>query len=192
MEIPILTLNKKLTKVSFADVNGRTSRTMSMWYLLKKEAYPFIIFNRGISFKGSKYDRVIKDAKESNDMTYFLLMMLETLKVELEKEHVMEMVASNTKYKLNGLDYQTILYFLTMNGNKTLRDFSVMYNRFNDKKTIKEIYNEMIKHLIELEIFIVTRYTKRSIDESIPNMELVLNEKKVEIDSPHLSRIKLK
>lgn len=176
----------------YFDVNGRTSRTMSMWYLLKKEAYPFIIFNRGISFKGSKYDRVIKDAKESNDMTYFLLMMLETLKVELEKEHVMEMVASNTKYKLNGLDYQTILYFLTMNGNKTLRDFSVMYNRFNDKKTIKEIYNEMIKHLIELEIFIVTRYTKRSIDESIPNMELVLNEKKVEIDSPHLSRIKLK
>ena len=30
-----------------------------------------------------------------------------------------------------------------MNGNKTLRDFSVMYNRFNDKKSIKEIYNEM-------------------------------------------------
>ena len=102
----------------------------------------------------------------------------------------MEMVASNTKYKLNGLDYQTILYFLTMNGNKTLRDFSVMYNRFNDKKSIKEIYNEMIKHLIELEIFIVTRYTKRNIEENIPNMELVLNEKKVEIDSPHLSRIK--
>lgn len=176
----------------YFDVNGRTSRTMSMWYLLKNEAYPFIIFNRGISFKGSKYDRVIKDAKESNDMTYFLFMMLETLKVELEKEHVMEMVASNTKYKLNGLDYQTILYFLTMNGNKTLRDFSVMYNRFNDKKTIKEIYNEMIKHLIELEIFIVTRYTRRSIEEDIPNMELVLNDKKVEIDSPHLSRIKLK
>ena len=174
----------------YFDVNGRTSRTMSMWYLLKKEAYPFIIFNRGISFKGSKYDRVIKDTKESNDMTYFLLMMLETLKVELEKEHVMEMVASNTKYKLSGLDYQTILYFLTMNGNKTLRDFSVMYNRFNDKKSIKEIYNEMIKHLIELEIFIVTRYTKRNIEENIPNMELVLNEKKVEIDSPHLSRIK--
>lgn len=174
----------------YFDVNGRTSRTMSMWYLLKNEAYPFIIFNRGISFKGSKYDRVIKDTKESNDMTYFLLMMLETLKVELEKEHVMELVASNIKYKLSGLDYQTILYFLTMNGNKTLRDFSVMYNRFNDKKSIKEIYNEMIKHLIELEIFIVTRYTKRNIEENIPNMELVLNEKKVEIDSPHLSRIK--
>ena len=125
-------------------------------------------------------------------MTYFLLRMLETIKTQMEKEHDIEMDASNTKDKLNGLDYQTILYFLTMNGNKRLRDFSVMYKRINDKKTIKEIYNEMIKHLIELEIFIVTRYTKRSIDESIPNMELVLNEKKVEIDSPHLSRIKLK
>lgn len=50
----------------------------------------------------------------------------------------MEMIASNTKYKLSGLDYQTILYFLTMNGNKTLRDFSVMYNRFNDKSLSKK------------------------------------------------------
>ena len=55
----------------YFDVNGRTSRTMAMWYLLKKQAYPYIIFNRGISFKGSKYDRVIKDAKESCDITYF-------------------------------------------------------------------------------------------------------------------------
>ena len=165
---------------------------MAMWYLLKKQAYPYIIFNRGISFKGSKYDKTIKEAKEKMDMSYFLKMMLETLKIELEKEHIMENIASNTKYKLNGLDYQTILYFLTMNGNKTLRDICVMYNRYNDKKTPSEIYKEMINHLIDLEVFIVTRYTKREVNEEIPNMELMLNSKKFESDSPHLSRVKLK
>ncbi len=71
-----------------------------------------------------------------------------------------------------------------------IKHFVILVLCINDKKSIKEIYNEMIKHLIELEIFIVTRYTKRNIEENIPNMELVLNEKKVEIDSPHLSRIK--
>ena len=176
----------------YFDVNGRTSRTMAMWYLLKKQAYPYIIFNRGISFKGSKYDKTIKEAKEKMDMSYFLKMMLETLKIELEKEHIMEKIASNTKYKLNGLDYQTILYFLTINGNKTLRDICVMYNRYNDKKTPSEIYKEMINRLIDLEVFIVTRYTKREVNEEIPNMELMLNSKKFESNSPHLSRVKLK
>lgn len=39
----------------YFDVNGRTSRTVAMWHLLNKKAYPYIIFNRGISFRGSAY-----------------------------------------------------------------------------------------------------------------------------------------
>ena len=34
----------------YFDVNGRTSRTVSMWYLLNHESYPYIIFNRAVSF----------------------------------------------------------------------------------------------------------------------------------------------
>ena len=175
----------------YFDVNGRTSRTMDMWYLLKKQAYPYIIFNRGISFKGSKYDRVIKDAKESCDITYFLEMMLDTLKLELEKEHIMQDIASSCKHKLSGVDFQTLLYFLTMNGSKTLADFGVIYNRFNDKKTTNEIYMEMIEPLIDMEIFKVIRQTKRIIG-NIPNVELELNPTFFENDEKHLSRIKLK
>lgn len=175
----------------YFDVNGRTSRTMAMWYLLKKQAYPYIIFNRGISFKGSKYDRVIKDAKESCDITYFLEMMLDTLKLELEKEHIMQDIASSCKHKLSGVDFQTLLYFLTMNGSKTLADFGVIYNRFNDKKTTNEIYIEMIEPLIYMEIFKVIRQTKRIIG-NIPNVELELNPTFFENDEKHLSRIKLK
>lgn len=175
----------------YFDVNGRTSRTLAMWYLLKKEAYPYIIFNRGISFKGSKYDKIIKEVKEKCDLTKFLEMMLDTLKIELEKEHIMENIASNTPYKLNGLDYQSILYFLTMNGTKTLADFATMYNRFNGKLRISEIYEDMIKRLIDFEILNVDRYTKKVI-EDIPNMELSLNPKKIDFDEQHLTRIKLK
>lgn len=174
----------------YFDVNGRTSRTLSMWYLLKKEAYPYIIFNRGISFKGSKYDKIIKEAKETCDLSKFLEMMLDTLKIELEKEHIMENIANNTPYKLTGLDYQSILYFLTMNGTKTLADFATMYNRFNAKLRVSEIYNDMIKRLIDLEILNVERYTKKVVEE-IPNMELTLNLKKYDYDKNYLNRIKL-
>ena len=34
----------------YFDVNGRTSRTVAMWYLLNNKNYPYIIFNRAIEF----------------------------------------------------------------------------------------------------------------------------------------------
>lgn len=42
MEIPILTLNKKLTKVSFADGNGRVGRMLMFKECLKNNICPFI------------------------------------------------------------------------------------------------------------------------------------------------------
>ena len=78
-----------------------------------------------------------------------------------------------------------------MNGSKTLADFGVIYNRFNDKKTTNEIYMEMIEPLIDMEIFKVIRQTKRIIG-NIPNVELELNPTFFENDEKHLSRIKLK
>lgn len=87
----------------YFDVNGRTSRTMAMWYLLEQKAYPFIIFNRGISFKGSMYDRTIRKVKTQRDMTLFLYFMLDTLMVELEKEHILQDIAKNTPYESSSL-----------------------------------------------------------------------------------------
>lgn len=175
----------------YFDVNGRTSRTMSMWYLLKSKCYPYIIFNRGISFKGSKYDKIIKEAKERSDITYFLEMMLDTLKLELEKEHIMQEIASSSNHKLSGVDFQTLHYFLTMNGSKTVADFGVIYNRFNDKKSGSLIYREMLEPLIDMEVLKVVRQTKKMIG-NVPNFELELNSKLFDYDTVHLSRIKLK
>ena len=39
----------------YFDVNGRTARTVSMWYLLNHQDYAFVIFNRAISYYRKKY-----------------------------------------------------------------------------------------------------------------------------------------
>ena len=173
----------------YFDVNGRTSRTMAMWYLLNKKIYPCIIFNRGIAFKGIEYDKVIRVAKVKRDITPFLEMMLDTLKLELEKEHVMEDIASNTQGKLRSIDYQSILYILTMNGMKTTKDFATFYNRFNDKESPKKIYEEMLQPLIDLDIIRVERYTKKYVTNNLPNMVFSLNETKFDNDPMYLRRI---
>ena len=46
MEIPILTLNKKLTKVSFADGNGRVGRMIMFKECLKNNLMPFIVLDK--------------------------------------------------------------------------------------------------------------------------------------------------
>ena len=175
----------------YFDCNGRTSRTMALWYLLKKKDYPYIIFNRGINFAGSKYDKIIKEAKETYDITYFLKLMLETVKIELEKEKVMQEYANATHYKFSGIDYQTILYILSMNNELSLANFSLVYNRFNDKRKVLDIYKEMIEPLIDNNILQVTRYTKKNLG-SVNNMEFVLNKDIIpSTEEMHLKRIKL-
>lgn len=173
----------------YFDVNGRTSRTIALWELLNKKAYPYIIFNRGI--RGSKYDSLIREGKERKDLTKFLIYMLESVKTELEKEYIMESIASNTSYKLNGIDYQTLSFFLSMNGLKTVSDFSTYYNYLNDKKRIKEIYAEMIEPLIDKDVLKVIRSTKKNMYEDCPNLVLKINDEKVDIDPVRIKRIKL-
>ncbi len=175
----------------YFDCNGRTSRTMALWYLLKNKDYPYIIFNRGINFAGSKYDKIIKEAKETYDITYFLKLMLETVKIELEKEKIMQEYANATNYKFSGIDYQTILYILSMNNELSLANFSLVYNRFNDKRKVLDIYKEMVEPLIDNNILQVTRYTKKNLG-SINNMEFVLNKDIIpSTEEMHLKRIKL-
>lgn len=176
----------------YFDVNGRTSRTMSLWYLLKQSAYPYIIFNRGISFKGTAYDQAVREATRKHDMTPFLLMMLDTLKVELEKEHIMQEIDENTPYDLGSLEFQTLLYFLTMSVTKTSGEFARFYNRFNDRKPLAEIQSEMLEPLIDMDILKVESIAQDSINSANPNLVLSLNESKFENNPNFLKRVKIK
>lgn len=147
----------------YFDVNGRTSRTVAMWYLLNNNNYPYIIFNRGISFQGSSYDKSIFQAKRSGDITSFLKMMLETVQIELEKEYVMDFISKNISDKMTAQDYQTLLYFLSMNGLKTVLDFASVYNSKNERKRALEIYRDMIVPLLDKGILDIERETGKRI-----------------------------
>ena len=174
----------------YFDVNGRTSRTLSMWYLINKKSYPYIIFNRGISFKDSEYTKVIEDVRKFHDLSYFIDYMLTTVKIELEKEYVMQLEANLASDKLNGTDYQTLLYFLTMKGTKTVLDFANMYNRFNDKKRVKEIYDTMIVPLLDKQVLDIVRTTKKNMFDDNSNLVLDLRNKE-EISKEKVKRLVL-
>ena len=173
----------------YFDVNGRTSRTMSMWYLIKNDAYPFIIFNRGIPFHRNEYYRMISNAKQTHDMTAFILFMLNEVKVELEKEYLVQNIAQNSKNHLVSEDYQTLLYFISTNGERTLLDFSTLYNRLIDRKKPQEIYEKMILPLIDKEILIVTRYCQKKLPSGIHNMSLEINPHNLTIEKEKVKRL---
>lgn len=77
MEIPILTLNKKLTKVSFADGNGRLGRVLANYILMINDLPPIIIYN-----EDKKYYYA---ALEKFDIEEDIGSMVEFFKYEMEK-----------------------------------------------------------------------------------------------------------
>ena len=90
------------------------------------------------------------------------------------------------------MDYQTLQYFLSMKGNLTVLDFTSMYNRFNDKKKAKELFESMLLPLIEEGTLEIDRETKKFMFDNEPNLVLSLNRKRIsEIDRTHITRIGL-
>lgn len=175
----------------FFDINGRSSRTIAMWYLLNKEVYPYIIFNRGINFD-SNYDRVIGTSKTRLDITEFLKYMLISVKKELEKEYIIHNLNSQSERQWHTIDYQALNYFLALNGEKTVLDYATTYNRLNTKKNTKTIFENMLLPMIEDETLKITRTTKKNMFDDVPNLVLELNKDKVnEINLEKVKRLKL-
>lgn len=174
----------------YFDINGRTSRTLAMWYLLNNKCYPYIIFNRAINNEFPKYDEAIIEAKRYGNVTYFIKNMLISVKKELEKEFVIEDIRKGINSKLSTIDYQSLNYLLSMKGLTTLLDFAKVYNRDNDKKKAKEIYNEMILPLLDKNVIKFVRYTNKSYSEEDKNFEFKLNETYINRDDKCLKYIK--
>ena len=175
----------------FFDINGRSSRTIAMWYLLNKEVYPYIIFNRGINFD-SNYDRVIGTSITRLDITEFLKYMLISVKKELEEEYIIHNLDSQSERQWHTIDYQALNYFLALNGEKTVLDYATTYNRLNTKKNTKTIFENMLLPMIEDETLKITRTTKKNMFENVPNLVLELNKDKVnEINLEKVKRLKL-
>ena len=173
----------------YFDINGRTSRTIAMWYLLNNDVFPYIIFNRGINFD-TTYDKTIRECKDRYEITKFLKYMLINVKKELEKEYVMHHLRVASGQRWDTLYYQTMEYILSMNGSITVLDFVALYNRFNDKKRAKDIFETMLLPMIDNGTLEVVRQTKKEIYSGEKNLVLALNRKRMdEFDTSKITRI---
>lgn len=173
----------------YFDVNGRTSRTVAMWYLLNNKDYPYIIFNRAIAFNQKNYEPNIIKGRNYGDITLFIKYMLTSVEQELEKEYLIHNIEKNTKEYLSKYDLQMLEYLLTMNGNITIKDLITIYNRYNSKDKLIKILEEKIYPLIDKKILIPKRYTKKYITPTIQNMEISLNPELIEFDRTKIKHL---
>ena len=173
----------------YFDVNGRTSRTVAMWYLLNNKNYPYIIFNRAIAFNQKNYEPNIIKGRTYGDLTLFIKYMLESVEQELEKEYLIHNIEENTNEYLSKYDLQMLEYLLTMNGNITIKDLITIYNRYNSKEKITKTLEEKIKPLIDKKILIPKRNTKKLITPTIQNMEISLNPELIELDKTKIKHL---
>lgn len=174
----------------YFDINGRTARTTSLWHLLNEKAYPFVIFNRGIQIDKSKYYKIIRDVKKYSNINYFLDFMLDSVLMELKKECVMQSIKESSSQKLTATDYQTLHYLLSINGLCTALDFVDIYNSCNEKKRAGNLYEQMLLPLLEKDIIIKGRDTKRHISSDLDNFIIELNPKFID-EEKDLSGIKI-
>ena len=175
----------------YFDVNGRTSRTVAMWYLLNNENYPYIIFNRAISFAKKEYEENIIKSRTRGDVTLFLKYMLIQVLKELEKEYIITNINENSHNTLTKEDKQIIEYFLNIKGNLTAKDITHIYNNYNFKTKPKIIFDEKITPLIDKSILKITGYTKSNIYDDKKNIWLSLNKEKIDIDTKKIKYLKL-
>lgn len=177
----------------YFDINGRTSRTISMWYLLNNKIYPYIIFNRGIAFNQRKYEPTIITTRNTGNITLFLKYILSNVKTEFEKEYIIHTIQELCNSKLTKDNLQTLEYILTMKCNITAKDFVTTYHRFNDKKNPKDVLKEKLEPLISKEIIIKGDSTTRYIDRysEIPNYYFYINEKYIDVDNGKIKNLKL-
>ena len=136
----------------YFDVNGRTARTVSMWHLLNKKCYPYIIFNRAISFNKRKYEKKIINARSNGDITLFLKYMLKEVKKELEKELLIQNISDNLDGNLSREEAQILEYALSIKGDITLKSLNTKYNAYNVFKKEDDFIDQDIKPLINKKI----------------------------------------
>ena len=176
----------------YYDLNGRTSRTVSMWYLLNKECYPCIIFNRAINFNEKNYEKAIVTSQKTYNLNYFIEYMLLIIQQELENELMIQYLSNYGNEKLTPAERQTLLYILNMHGNLTIADFIRMYRAHNTKRTPKEIEQNIIQPLIDKNILRVERETQKYLYSGSKNKVLSLKHIEVLKDNKEFRHITCK
>ncbi len=175
----------------YFDVNGRTSRTVAMWYLINHQNYPYIVFNRAISFAKREYELNIIKGRTHGDITLFLKYLLVVVERELEKEFLIRHIGLSSPSPLSREEKQMIEYFLTMHSNKTIKDLIHTYNQYNEKRQAMVIYEEKIKPLIDKKILLVKGPTNGHLCNNQNNQYLGINPKLVAVEPQKVKHLSL-
>lgn len=175
----------------YFDVNGRTSRTVAMWYLLNKEAYPYIIFNRAISYARQEYEENIIKGRTHGNITLFLKYMLTSVERELEKEYLVWNIEENANITLTKEETQLLEYFVTMKGNLTAKDLMAFYCNYNGPTKPLQLLEEKIMPLIEKGILVNGGSTKSFIARDTPNIILGINKKNLDVNPQKVKHLNL-
>ncbi len=175
----------------YPDVNGRTSRTVAMWYLLNQKSYPYVIFNRAIAFSQADYEKNLIITRETDDITLFLKYMLQNTLLELEKESIIEQILTKANTDLTKNDLQMIEYLLTTNSNLTAKDLATTYNRFNNHQRVSTIIEEKIEPLIAKDIIVRGNNTNSYITNNYHNFNISINKDLVDVDKRKIKYLKI-
>lgn len=171
----------------YFDVNGRTSRTLSLWYLLNNNAYPFTIFTKAITYNQKEYEKNIILSKKG-DITLFLKYMMKEVLKQLEKEYIIR----NINIDLNQEEKQIIEYFISLNSNLTIKDLVRFYNKFNPRKNPYTLSKQLIIPLIDKNIFIKRNITKGRLYKNQNNYYIILNKDLININEEKLKYTNIK
>ena len=173
----------------YFDINGRTARTTSLWFLNNNKSYPYTIFNRAITFNKNNYYKIIRDTKHYKNLTSFVKFVAEGTKLELEKEYIIRSMDENIYKNLTAIDKQVLQYILSNNSTNTLIDIQKIYNRFNPKKNLTYVNDELLFPLFEQEVLLKKRNTSKHIYGDNLNYEFVLNKDKFNFNREKIKRL---
>lgn len=151
----------------YFDVNGRTSRTAAMWYLLNKEVYPYLFFSRAITFSKDQYKKSILTSIKKGNITVFLEYILKSLLEELKKEKVIKEIEKTTSLSL--IDKQVILCFLSLKKNKSIEELALLLNGYDLHKFLDKTIKEKIYPLILRNILQITNNNQLILNKDIFN-----------------------
>ncbi|MBI5413051.1 Fic family protein [Candidatus Peregrinibacteria bacterium] len=160
----------------FADGNGRSSRAVFYWYLLKNNYWliEYISVSRAIKQSRKAYDNAfLHSENDDNDMTYFLLYIAETFKKSIIQfmEHFEKKMKEAHEFKktasilgkFNARQVVLLNYFLTHGDEYT--DVITHQNKHGISRP--SAYNDL-KFLIQKGYLTETRKSKRLV--YMPNM----------------------
>ena len=175
----------------YFDINGRTARTTSLWFLNKNKAYPYTIFNRSITYNKRDYYKFIRDVRRYRNITPFINFVALNTKLELEKEYIIRNIENISSVELTPIDKQMLQYILQNNSQNTLLDIESFYNRFNPKIKLKDLNTNIMEPLFEKKILLKNGETTKIIYDGSPNYRFSINPQILDFDKSKIKRLSI-